>query len=102
MNRSQKEVLALQKKVEESLRREEELRQQNRDMKQSQERLRVEAEGVNALSFSEKVGLQKLREEHRDLVNDLREKREELRVAAQELMNMKGIKCNYSILIVII
>jgi len=34
--------------------------------------------------------LQKLREEHRELVNELREKKEELRMAAQELINLKG------------
>ena len=36
MNRSQREVLSLRKKVEESLRREEELRQQNQDLRRSQ------------------------------------------------------------------
>jgi chromosome segregation ATPase len=88
MNRSQKEVLNLQKKVEDSLRREEELHQKMKDMRLSQELLKAEADSVNALSLNEKQTLQKLREEHRELNLEIRKKKVELKI--QELQGMQG------------
>jgi chromosome segregation ATPase len=90
MNRSQKEVLNLQKKVEDSLRREEELHQKMKDMRLSQELLKAEADSVNALSLNEKQTLQKLREEHRELNLEIRKKKEELKMTFQELQGMQG------------
>lgn len=82
--------MSLRKKVEESVRREEELRQHNLDLRRSQDILKAETDGLNALSSSEKMELQKLREELRELSLDMRKRKEDLQVTTQELIANQG------------
>lgn len=117
MNRSQREVISLRKKVEESLRREEELRQQNQDLRRSQggatshlcdsscitsmvnvnvllnslDLLKAEADGLTAVSSSEKMELQRLREECRELTLEMRRKKDDLQATNQEILNAQGL-----------
>ena len=53
--------------------------------------LKAEADGLTAVSSSEKLELQRLREESRELTLELRRKKDDLQATNQELLNAQGI-----------
>lgn len=100
INRTQKELFLMQKKVADAKRLEEDLLHREEELKIQQEKLRVETEGWNTTLSNEKINVEKLREENRELMASLRSNAEELRAVQQELMSNKaeldGIKQHFN------
>ena len=57
--------------------------------------LKAEADGLTAVSSSEKMELQRLREDCRELTLELRRKKDELQTTNQELVNAQGLLTLY-------
>lgn len=53
--------------------------------------LKAEADGLTAVSSSEKMELQRLREECRELTLEMRRKKDDLQATNQEILNAQGL-----------
>lgn len=84
-NRSQKALAAIEKRIEDAVRREDDLKRSETAIKANIEKLRLETEGLNCMQSNEKSSVHSAREELRDINLEIRRGKEGLRVVQQEL-----------------
>lgn len=84
-NRSQKALAAIEKRIEDAVRKEDDLKRSETALKANIEKLRLETEGLNCLQSNEKSSVHTAREELRDINIEIRRCKEGLRVVQQEL-----------------